>query len=196
MNRLKLFIPLIAFVLVAAFFYMMINRIDQGEYSPQNLPSALVNKPFPSFALSQLEQPQTQLTQTDLLGSIALINVWATWCPSCHIEHGYLNILSTERNIKIYGVNYKDQADAAQRWLAEKGNPYQFNIFDPAGRLGLDMGVTGAPETYVIDHRGFVRMRYQGPLNESVWQEKFKPLITQLEAERKADPRLQPGVAG
>jgi cytochrome c biogenesis protein CcmG/thiol:disulfide interchange protein DsbE len=183
MQRAKLFIPLIGFVVVAVFFYVMINRIDQGEYNPQTLPSALVNKPFPAFSLAQLEQPDRVLTAADLKGGIALINVWATWCPSCHIEHGYLNILATERGVTIYGVNYKDKAPAAQRWLAEKGNPYRFNIFDPQGRLGLDMGVTGAPETYVIDHRGFVRMRFQGPVNETIWQEKFKPMIEQLQRE-------------
>ena len=196
MNRLKLFIPLIAFAVVAAFFYTMINRIDKGEYSPQDLPSALVNKPFPSFSLAQLEQSNVQLSQADLLGNIAIVNVWATWCPSCHIEHSYLNILAAEKGVTIYGVNYKDRAPAAQRWLAEKGNPYRFNIFDPEGRLGLAMGVTGAPETYVIDHRGFVRMRHQGPLSESVWQEKFQPLMSQLQAERKAQQGSVAGAAG
>lgn len=185
MQRLKLFLPLIAFVIVAGFFYTMVNRIDQGEYNPQELPSALLNKPFPAFTLAKLEQPATMVKQADLLGQIALINVWATWCPSCHVEHGYLNYLASEKGVAIYGVNYKDKAPAAQRWLLEKGNPYRFNIFDPEGRLGLDMGVTGAPETYVIDHRGFVRMRYQGPLNESVWQEKFQPLMEQLQREQQ-----------
>ncbi len=192
MQRFKLFLPLIGFVVVAGFFYLMVNRIDEGEYNPQALPSALVNKPFPSFQLAQLEQPAVRLEQADLVGEIALVNVWATWCPSCHIEHGYLNYLTTEKNVTIYGVNYKDDAGAARQWLQQKGNPYRFNIFDPDGRLGLDMGVTGAPETYVIDHRGFVRMRYQGPLSESVWQEKFLPLIQQLRQEQQA----QEGVTG
>lgn len=184
MQRFKLFFPLMGFVVVALFFYVMVNRIDEGEYDPQTLPSALVNKPFPAFKLAQLEQPGRGLQQSDLLGQIALVNVWATWCPSCHVEHGYLNYLATERGITIYGVNYKDKAAAARRWLEEKGNPYRFNIFDPEGRLGLDMGVTGAPETYVIDHRGFVRMRFQGPVNETVWQQKFRPLLEQLQAEQ------------
>jgi cytochrome c biogenesis protein CcmG/thiol:disulfide interchange protein DsbE len=186
MQRLKLFIPLIGFVMVAVFFYVMVNRIDQGEYNPQTLPSALVNKPFPAFSLNQLEQMDRTLTEKDMLGNISLVNVWATWCPSCHIEHGYLNYLSSQLGITIYGVNYKDKAPAAQRWLKTKGNPYSFNIFDPQGYLGLDMGVTGAPETYLIDHRGFVRMRFQGPLNETVWQEKFKPMIEQLTREMTA----------
>lgn len=186
MQRLKLFLPLLIFVIVAGFFYTTVDRIGEGDYSPQDLPSALINRPFPVFELTQLEQPQKILNQSDLLGQIALVNVWATWCPSCHVEHGYLNYLASEQGVVIYGVNYKDQAAAAQQWLREKGNPYRFNIFDPQGRLGLDMGVTGAPETYVLDHRGFVRMRYQGPVNETVWQEKFKPLLEQLTNEQQA----------
>ena len=91
-----------------------------------------------------------------------------------------------EKDMIIVGVNYKDKAPAAQRWLQTKGNPYRFNIFDPDGILGLDLGVTGAPETYVLDHRGFVRFRYQGPLNEMVWQDKFQALIEQLQQEQLA----------
>lgn len=186
MNRFKLFIPLIIFAVVAGFFYITVTRIDQGEYNPQSLPSALLNKPFPAFSLPVLEADQP-VSKVDLLGQIALVNVWATWCPSCHAEHQYLNQLVAEKNIVIFGINYKDDRGAALQWLQQKGNPYQFNIFDPVGKLGLDMGVTGAPETYVIDHRGFVRLRYQGPLDERVWTEKFQGLIEQLRQEQLAD---------
>lgn len=191
-QRLKLFLPLLVFAVVGGFFYITVDRIGEGQYNPQNLPSALLNRQFPAFSLPHLEQPEALLSRADMLGEIALINVWATWCPSCHVEHGYLNYLAKEKGIAIYGVNYKDKADKARRWLQDKGNPYRFNIFDQEGQLGLDMGVTGAPETYVIDHRGFVRMRFQGPLSESVWQEKFKPLIEQLREEQ----RSVSGVAG
>lgn len=187
MQRLKLFLPLIVFVIVAGFFFTTVTRIGQGKYSPQDLPSALINKPFPDFALTHLEQVDATITQADLKGSIALVNVWATWCPSCHVEHGYLNYLASQQGVVIFGVNYKDKLDLAQRWLLDKGNPYKLNVFDGEGRLGLDLGVTGAPETYVIDHRGFVRMRYQGPLNDTVWQRKFLPLINQLQREQQSD---------
>ena len=186
MQRFKLFIPLISFILVAGFFYLVVMRIDTGEYNPRDMPSALVNHPFPAFTLSKLEQPQQTVTRADLLGKIALVNVWATWCPTCHMEHPYLQYLA-QQGIVIYGVSYKDKAPAALQWLQEKGNPYQFNIFDPDGKLGLDMGVTGAPETYVIDHRGFVRMRYQGALNATVWKEKFQGLIDRLKQEQASD---------
>ena len=197
MQRFKLFLPLIVFAIVAGFFYVTVTRIGQGEYNPQDLPSALLNHPFPAFTLQQLEDPSQTVTQADLLGHIALVNVWATWCPSCHAEHGYLKLLASEKGVVIFGVSYKDDAKAALSWLETKGNPYRFNIFDPDGKLGLDMGVTGAPETYVIDHRGFVRLRYQGPLNEAVWQQKFQVLIEQLQEEQRADPHAkQLGVAG
>ena len=186
MGRIKLFIPLLIFVVVGAFFYTMINRIGEGEYNPQELPSALLDKPFPVFNLPKLEQLQQNLSEADLLGEVALVNVWATWCPSCHVEHGFLNQLAAQ-GVVIYGVNYKDDALKAQDWLQQKGNPYRFNIVDRQGRLGLDMGVTGAPETYVIDHRGLVRMRYQGPLDAQVWQEKFQPLLQQLRAEQQGN---------
>lgn len=186
MKRLKLFLPLLIFVVVAGFFYVMVNRIDRGEYNPQSLPSALLNKPFPEFSLSAVEVGQSGLSRQDLLGSIALVNVWATWCPSCHAEHGYLKYLASDKGVVIFGINYKDKLAAARQWLQQKGNPYRFNIFDAEGRLGLDIGVTGAPETYLIDHRGFVRLRYQGPLDETVWREKFLPLIRQLQSERDA----------
>lgn len=193
MGRLKLFIPLAVFAIVVGFFYSTIDKISEGEYSPQALPSALINKPVPSFNLPTVEDAQRRVTDQQLLGSIALINVWATWCPSCHVEHGYLNYLK-QQGVVIFGINYKDDAGAAKQWLATKGNPYQINIFDQQGRLGLDMGVTGAPETYVIDHRGFVRMRYQGPLDETIWQQKFIPLIEQLNREQSGVN--QQGVAG
>jgi cytochrome c biogenesis protein CcmG, thiol:disulfide interchange protein DsbE len=195
-QRLKLFLPLIVFALVVAFFFSTMKRIDEGDYNPQAMPSALVNRPFPAFSLSSLEQQNQQVTHKALLGHISLVNVWATWCPSCHVEHGYLNYLATERGIAIFGVNYKDNAGKALSWLEQKGNPYRVNFFDPQGRLGLDMGVTGAPETYVVDHRGFVRMRFQGPLNEAVWQEKFKPLFDQLQKEQQSDPNFNAEAAG
>ena len=185
MKRVKLFLPLVIFAMAGIFFYVVLTRIDSGQYDPQAMPSALVNKPFPAFSEQRVEAPQQLVTQRDLLGEIAIVNVWATWCPSCHIEHPYLNALARDKGVVIYGVNYNDELQKARNWLAQKGNPYRFNIFDKRGRLGLDMGVTGAPETYLIDHRGFVRLRYQGPLNEKVWQQTFVPLIEQLREEQR-----------
>ena len=184
MNRLKLFVPLLVFLVIGAFFYVTMARISDGEYNPQALPSALLNKPVPQFTLPTVENMDRRVSDQDLRGEIALVNVWATWCPSCHIEHGFLNTLA-ESGVLIFGVNYKDELDLAQNWLSKKGNPYRFNMFDVQGRLGLDLGVTGAPETYLIDHRGFVRYRYQGPLDDRVWNQEFVPRIEGLRREQE-----------
>lgn len=185
MKRLVLFIPLIIVLFVGLFFYSTMERISEGEFDPQAMPSALLNKPLPAFELPDLLQDEAVIGDKDLLGEIALINVWATWCPSCHIEHPYLNYLSERLGVKLIGINYKDDAKLAKRWLKNKGNPYALSIFDQDGKLGLDLGVTGAPETYVIDHRGFVRYRYQGPMSGTVWREKFLPVIEALQLEQQ-----------
>jgi cytochrome c biogenesis protein CcmG/thiol:disulfide interchange protein DsbE len=185
MQRLKLFIPLLAFVMLAAFFFVVQKRIGEGEYDPQALPSALLNKPLPAFALPDL-LGGGEVTAEQLRGQVALLNVWATWCPTCHYEHPFLNQLAAQ-GIVIFGVDYKDEPEKAKQWLAEKGNPYRAVIDDRAGRLGLDLGVTGAPETYVVDHRGIVRFRYQGALDERVWREHFESMVRQLQDEANSD---------
>lgn len=185
MARFKLFVPLLLVFAVGVFFYSTMGRISEGDYNPQALPSALLNKPIPHFSLPSLADDERLLAPKDMLGEIALINVWATWCPSCHIEHPYLNYLAKKMDVVIYGINYKDDAKKAVRWLKNKGDPYRFNVFDEQGRLGLDLGVTGAPETYVIDHRGFIRMRHQGPVSGVIWSQKIAPLIERLQREKE-----------
>jgi len=185
MKRFKLFLPLIIFVLFVGFFFMLELQIKEGEYDPKAMPSALVGRSIPEFAVADLFSGEI-ITKQHLLGQVALINVWATWCPSCYIEHPYLNQLA-QQQVVIYGVDYKDDREDAKQWLSSKGDPYRYNIFDKTGILGLDLGVTGAPETYVIDHRGVVHLRHQGPLNEKVWQERFLPLITRLQQIQTAE---------
>jgi cytochrome c biogenesis protein CcmG/thiol:disulfide interchange protein DsbE len=177
-SRLKLFLPLIAFVALAAVFFGVERRVLNGEYLPTDLPSALVNKPLPDFSLPRLDTGEL-ITKSHITGEMFLLNVWATWCPTCHYEHPFL-IQLAERGIKIYSVDYKDKADAAKQWLLQKGNPYQATIFDAAGTLGLDLGVTGAPETYLVDAQGVVRLRYQGALDQQIWDREFVPKITEL----------------
>jgi cytochrome c biogenesis protein CcmG/thiol:disulfide interchange protein DsbE len=181
MQRLKLFIPLIVFAVLALFFFVVQKQIGSGDYDPQNMPSALVDKPLPPFALPDLVDGR-EITGDVLKGKVALINVWATWCPTCHVEHPYLVKLA-EQGIVILGVDYKDEPDKAREWLQRKGNPYIAVVDDRAGALGLDLGVTGAPETYVVDRRGIVRLRYQGDINERVWTGIFQPLLAQLAQE-------------
>lgn len=181
MQRLRLFIPLIIFVVLALLFFVVQKRIGDGSYDPQALPSALLNKPLPAFDLPDLLTGQ-RVTAEVIRGEVALVNVWATWCPTCHFEHPFLNQLAAQ-GVVILGVDYKDEPEKAKQWLAEKGNPYRAVVDDRDGRFGLDLGVTGAPETYVVDRNGIVRFRYQGALDERIWREKFGPVFDQLKLE-------------
>ncbi|NRB41932.1 MAG: DsbE family thiol:disulfide interchange protein [Pseudomonadales bacterium] len=177
MARLKLFIPLIIFALLGAVFYSMLSR----DYNPQDLPSALIGQALPEFSLPALEGDK-KLSKKDLIGEPMLLNVWATWCISCRVEHPYLNTLK-QQGIKIVGLDYKDDREKALQWLEKLGNPYTFTIYDETGKLGLDLGVYGAPETYIIDAKGMIRDKHVGVINETVWQEKLQPLFQQLQSE-------------
>lgn len=171
--RLLLLLPLALFTLIAALLY-------RGLFlDPSSLPSALIGKPFPSFALPALDDPTHTLTRDNIKGRPALINVWATWCTSCREEHRLLAKLAAQ-GIVIYGVNYKDDRTAAQRWLRTASNPYRLNFEDAAGTLGLDLGVYGAPETFFIDAHGIIREKYVGIIDQDVWREKLAPIYAKL----------------
>lgn len=174
MKRLKLFIPLAIFVVLAVVFALAL-KMDRRE-----LPSALVGKTVPPFSLSTVKEPAKIITETDLKGErYALINVWATWCSPCRQEHPYLMKLA-QRGVVIYGVNAKDDRELANQWLAQHGDPYQFSVFDVEGKLGLDLGVYGYPETFLIDKDGTILLRKISVMSEKMWQEDFKPLIDAL----------------
>jgi cytochrome c biogenesis protein CcmG/thiol:disulfide interchange protein DsbE len=185
MKRLKLFIPLVIFAVMAGVFYAILQDED---YDPQSLPSALLGRAVPAFSLPRLLDGRLA-TEADLKGEVALLNVWATWCPTCRAEHQYLNQLAAQ-GVKIIGINYKDESLAARQWLAQLGNPYAFNIADEDGRLGLDLGVYGAPETYLLDEQGIIRFKHVGVVNEQVWRDKFLPLVQTL------DPRFNLQLGG
>lgn len=169
MARFKLFLPLAIFFLMALVLYMSLGK------DPSHLPSALIDKPVPEFSLPSLAAPEKAISHSDIEGP-CLINVWATWCPSCRIEHPYLLKLAAQ-GVKIYGLNYKDEAAAAQTMLKRTGNPYIANIFDAEGVLGLDLGVYGAPETFVVDAEGVIRYKHVGVVNEDVWKKHIAPLM-------------------
>lgn len=175
-SRWKLFVPLAVFMLLAAFFWRGLS-ID-----PTYMPSALVDQPMPAFSLPTLADDKRLVTEDEFKGKVSLLNVWATWCMSCRVEHPYLIELA-ESGVPIYGVNYKDEVPAAQQWLVKLGNPYELNVVDADGRLGIDLGVFGAPETYVLDKRGVIRYKHVGVLNEKVWSEKIGPIVEQLRAQ-------------
>lgn len=172
MSRLKLFIPLFLFVVLAGFLFRGLSL------DPKAMPSALIDKPLPPFSLSRLGSDQV-ITRDDVVGEPAFLNVWATWCISCRVEHPYLQQLA-DQGVPIYGVNYKDEDGAALTWLQELGDPYRANIADREGTLGLDLGVYGAPETYLIDGEGVIRYRHVGVVNERVWTRILQPIYLEL----------------
>lgn len=174
-KRVMLFAPLALFVVLAGFFFYALEV--RKERPNDTLVSVLIDQPFPAFDLASLGGGELNL-QDLVTGEVTLVNVWASWCPSCRFEHPYLAGLS-ESGVRIVGLNYKDTAENAKNWLAQYGDFYEFHIADPAGRLGLDLGVYGAPETYLIDAQGVIRYKRVGVVDERIWQ-KIKPLYDQL----------------
>lgn len=161
MNRGLLFIPLVVFIGMAVLFW-----VGLGEEDKSVLPSPLIGKPFPTFILNTVESGEST---NQLPAEPVLVNVWATWCPTCKAEHQFLNALA-KQGVKIVGINYKDDDFKARQWLQAYGNPYLFNIADPDGKLGLELGVYGAPETFLVDSKGIIRGKHVGDLNPRVWE--------------------------
>lgn len=176
MSRTRL-IALIAVILGVVLFAAMAWFGMHND--PSKLPSALVGKPFPEFTAASLDDPKIKITNKDIIGRAALVNVWATWCPECKIEHPVFNDLA-KQGVVIHGINYKDDTPAAKRWLRDFLNPYQLNISDPQGALGFDLGVYGAPETFLIDKNGYIVHRHTGAIDERMWREKFAPMYQEL----------------
>ncbi|MFT4574075.1 DsbE family thiol:disulfide interchange protein [Marinomonas primoryensis] len=161
MRKVLLFIPLVLFLVLGAIFYLQLGK------NTQYMPSALVGQKVPDFTLVSLETDQL-VTQEDFSDGPYLINFWGTWCPACHLEHPFLIELADE-GVIIIGIDYKDEKNLAQQWLAQKGNPYANVMMDEIGHFGVDMGVTGAPETFVVDRSGVIVHRHQGVINAQNW---------------------------
>jgi cytochrome c biogenesis protein CcmG, thiol:disulfide interchange protein DsbE len=168
-------IPLAIFAILIGFLYVGLNR------DPREVPSPLLDKPAPAFALSQLHDPASQLTNADLKGKVWLLNVWASWCVSCRVEHPLLMQLAASNLVPVYGLDYKDKPDAGRAWLAQNGNPYTLSAVDLDGRVGIDYGVYGVPETFLIDKQGVVRYKQIGPLTVESLQQKILPLVRELQ---------------
>ncbi|WP_344803203.1 DsbE family thiol:disulfide interchange protein [Allohahella marinimesophila] len=169
-KRILLFIPLLVFIILVVLFNA------QMDTDPTQLDMARAGQPVPDFSLEALDEPTRTLNNADLPDQPYLINVWATWCPACRVEHPYLVDLK-EKGINIVGLDYKDERDKAVAWLTDLGDPYSLVLFDKDGRLGLDLGVYGAPETYVVDSEGLLRYRHIGIVNEKVWQDILRPQL-------------------
>jgi cytochrome c biogenesis protein CcmG/thiol:disulfide interchange protein DsbE len=172
MNRFAL--PLIA-VLIMIPILILGLRSD-----PSELPSQYIGKPAPDFELPTLKDASITLKTSDMTGQPALVNIWATWCGGCRAEHGFLMELSRENTIPIYAVNWRDNRPEALQWLKQLGDPYVASAFDEDGRVGIDWGVYGAPETFLLNSAGEVVYRFTGPLNRTLWQQEFVPRIAEL----------------
>lgn len=174
MKRFFLFLPLLVAVVLGVVLFAGIGK------DPTKLESALIGKPVPAFSLEDLDVPEAKLDASLFRGKIQLLNVWGTWCPACRDEHDDLMWLAEDKGVSIIGLNYKDDREAALMWLDRLGNPYSASIYDPRGTLGFDLGVYGAPETFVIDAEGIVRYRHVGVVNKKVWQETLLPVIDDI----------------
>jgi cytochrome c biogenesis protein CcmG/thiol:disulfide interchange protein DsbE len=175
MKALRWTIPFGIFVILVAFLWVGLSR------DPREVPSPLIGKPAPTFRLSKLQAPGETLSPADLKGSVWLLNVWASWCVSCRVEHPLLVQLAQENVVPVYGLDYKDKPDDGLAWLAQHGNPYTASIVDRDGHVGIDYGVYGVPETFVIDKMGVIRYKQIGPLTDEALQDKILPLVRQLQ---------------
>jgi cytochrome c biogenesis protein CcmG, thiol:disulfide interchange protein DsbE len=176
MKSLRFVLPLLFFVVLLMFLWVGLSL------NPREVPSPLVGKPAPAFALARLDDPAKTLADKDLRGQVWLLNVWASWCVSCMEEHPVLLQLSRQGVVPVYGLNYKDERVAAREWLARNGDPYTLSMTDPDGKVGVDYGVYGVPETYVIDKAGVIRYKQIGPVTPKVLSERILPLVKQLQA--------------
>ena len=171
----SLLIPLFIFVLLVVLLGYGFSLKD-----PHLLPSQLVDQRFPEFSLADLHGAATTRGNSDIIGSVALVNVWATWCPNCLVEHPELTRIANEENVPIIGINYNDDSEKARAWLVRHGDPYAFHIVDDQGRLAIDLGVYGAPETFVVDAEGVIRYRHVGTVTNLVWEQMLEPIISLL----------------
>jgi cytochrome c biogenesis protein CcmG/thiol:disulfide interchange protein DsbE len=167
-------LPLVIFIALVFLFIFGLHN------DPRRVPSPLIDKPVPVFELPLLHRPEITLRSEDLRGEVALINVWASWCVSCRYEHPLLVNLAQSSDLKIYGLNYKDERNEALMWLKQLGNPYVESIFDQQGRVGIDFGVYGVPETFILDQDGIIRYKHIGPISQEDLDKIILPLVQQL----------------
>ncbi|MFM7531568.1 MAG: DsbE family thiol:disulfide interchange protein [Rubrivivax sp.] len=176
MKSLKFLVPLAVFIVLVGFLYVGLGL------NPREVPSPLIDRPAPAFKLPRLDDPEQSIQREDLLGKVWVLNVWASWCAPCQQEHPLVIDLAKRTRVPIYGLNYKDQPGNARVWLQRLGNPYVATLIDFDGRVGIDWGVYGVPETFVIDAKGQVRYKHIGPLTEQAVRERIEPLLQQLGA--------------
>ena len=167
-------IPLVIFIVLVVFLAVGLR------HDPHEVPSPLINKPAPSFQLAQLKDPIRTFSANEMRGKVWILNVWASWCVTCRDEHPLLLDYARSNAVPIYGLNYKDKREDALAWLSELGDPYVLSVSDTDGRVGIDYGVYGAPETYLIDRNGVIRFKQIGPVTPDVWQNTILPMVKDL----------------
>lgn len=174
---LKRVLPLLFFLIIVLVLWR-----GMGLHSSQ-VPSPLINKPAPTFRLPTLFDDSKTATNKDFIGHVTLLNVWATWCYTCAQEHEFLSELAKKESLFLFGLNYKDDTQAAKQWIDKFGNPYKIIAVDTNGIVAIDFGVYGTPETFVIDKKGIIRYKHTGPLTITIWENELKPLIQKLQSE-------------
>lgn len=167
-------IPLLVFLVLLGFLAAGLRL------NPREVPSPLINKPVPAFQLAVLDQPERQVSARDFLGKVWILNVWASWCVACRAEHPVLMAYAKSASVPLLGLNYKDKREDAIGWLQKFGNPYQLSLSDTQGLTGIDLGVYGVPETFVIDRDGVIRLKHIGPVTEDVLRDSILPLLGKL----------------
>ena len=173
-SNIKRFLPLIIFMVLVGFLAVGLTL------NPKEVPSPLINKPVPQFTLPVLGTPEKSLGTQDLLGKVWLLNVYASWCVACRVEHPLLMELAKTNQVPIYGLNYKDKSPAAIAWLGNFGNPYTASLVDIAGLVGIDLGVYGVPETFLIDKQGVIRLKHIGPVTPEALRDTILPMVKKL----------------
>lgn len=171
---MRYLIPLVLFLGLVVFLAIGLGR------DPHEVPSPLINKPAPALQLSQLADPSKTFSAEQMRGKVWLLNVWASWCIACREEHTMLLEIARSGEVPIYGLNYKDQPADALAWLRDLGDPYVLSVSDLDGRIGIDYGVYGAPETFLIDRNGMIRFKQIGPITPDVWAKQIQPLVKEL----------------
>jgi len=175
-KSLKFAIPLALFVALAIFLAVGLTR------DPREVPSPFIGRAAPAFKLERLHEPQATFGPEEMRGKVWLLNVWASWCVSCRVEHPLLVDLARSKTVPIVGLDYKDKRDDGLRWLDRMGNPYALSAFDVDGRVGIDYGVYGVPETFVIDKQGVIRYKQIGPITPEALERTILPLVRKLNA--------------
>jgi cytochrome c biogenesis protein CcmG/thiol:disulfide interchange protein DsbE len=175
MKVLRYLVPMGIFLGVLGFLFVGLGL------NPREVPSPLVGKPAPAFQLPRLDDPAQTVGRNDLLGKVWMLNVWASWCAPCREEHPLVIDIARRKLVPVYGLNYKDQTQAARGWLANLGDPYTATLVDANGRVGIDFGVYGVPETFIIDRQGVIRYKHTGPLTAEVVRTRIEPLLKELQ---------------